>query len=115
MEIKAKYVNPQQSNSTFTTPSVSRYEDVRSTPAWAAKDLEAELEIGKTQITFYATSPFSREVASCSFTIHVRDIIPPRVYNCPTDFNVYLKADEKEKEVNVFVCINTPYTCEKIM
>ena len=63
--------------------------------------MEAELELGKTKITFYATSPFSREVASCSFTVHVRDTIPPRVYNCPTDFNVYLKDNEKQKEVNV--------------
>ena len=80
-----------------------RYEDVRSTPSWAAKDLEAELELGKTKITFYATSPYSREVASCSFTIHIRDIIPPRVYNCPTDFNVYLKDTEKEKEVRLIM------------
>ena len=76
-----------------------RYEDVRSEPSWAAKDLEAELELGKTTITFFATSPFSKESASCSFTVHVRDTIPPRVYNCPTDFNVYLKNNEKEKEV----------------
>ena len=73
---------------------------MRSEPPWAAKDLEAELELGKTRITFYATSPFSKEMASCSFTIHVRDTIPPRVYNCPTDFNVYLKDNEKEKEVS---------------
>ena len=78
----------------------NRYEDVKSDPQWAAKELEAELELGKTKITFYATSPYSKEVASCSFTIHVRDTIPPRVYNCPTDFNVYLKENENEKEVN---------------
>ena len=79
--------------------SLNRYEDVKSDPPWAAKELEAELELGKTKVTFYATSPFSREVASCSFMIHVRDTIPPRVYNCPTDFNVYLKDNEKQKEV----------------
>ena len=81
----------------------NRYEDVKSDPQWAAKELEAELELGKTKITFYATSPYSKEVASCSFTIHVRDTIPPRVYNCPTDFNVYLKENEKEKEVNSMI------------
>ena len=81
----------------------NRYEDVKSDPQWAAKELEAELELGKTKITFYATSPYSKEVASCSFTIHVRDTIPPRVYNCPTDFNVYLKENENEKEVNFMI------------
>ena len=77
--------------------------------------MEAELELGRIQITFYATSPFSREVASCSFTIHVRDIIPPRVYNCPTDFNVYLKADEKEKEVSLLVCIVIACNCMRVV
>ena len=38
-------------------------------------------------------------VASCSFTIHVRDIIPPRVYNCPNDFDVYLDDGQIEKQV----------------
>ena len=40
--------------------------------------------------SFTATSPNSNKVASCSFSIHVRDIIPPRVYNCPNDFDIYL-------------------------
>jgi hypothetical protein len=41
----------------------------------------------------------SDESASCSFTIHVRDTVPPRVYNCPTDFDVYLSEGETEKGV----------------
>jgi hypothetical protein len=56
------------------------------------------------QVTFQAISPVTDESASCSFTIHVRDPIPPRVYNCPTDFDVYLSEGETEKGVRV--CFN---------
>ena len=38
-------------------------------------------------------------MASCSFSIHVRDVIPPRVYNCPNDFDIYLDKGEIEKRV----------------
>jgi hypothetical protein len=49
---------------------------------------------------FTATSPNSNKVASCSFSIHVRDIIPPRVYNCPNDFDIYLdKGKQKYKKL----------------
>ena len=53
------------------------------------------------QVTFQAISPVTDESASCSFTIHVRDPIPPRVYNCPTDFDVYLSEGETENGVRV--------------
>ena len=79
-----------------------RYDRVKASPAWA-KNLEAELGLGRTQVTFQARSATSRAVASCSFTIHVRDTIPPRVYNCPTDFNVYLEPGVKEKKVLYFI------------
>ncbi len=60
-----------------------------SDPAWAKK-LEGELSLGKTLVTFQAMSPISDESASCSFAIHVRDTVPPRVYNCPEDFKAHL-------------------------
>ena len=77
--------------------NVDWYDRVKAAPAWA-KNLEAELGLGRTQVTFQARAA-SGQVASCSFTIHVRDTIPPRVYNCPTDFNVYLEPGVKEKKV----------------
>merc|ERR1712079_350134 len=79
--------------------NVNWYDRVKASPAWA-KNLEAELGLGRTQVTFQARSATSRAVASCSFTIHVRYTIPPRVYNCPTDFNVYLEPGVKEKKVS---------------
>ena len=76
-----------------------RYEYVRATPEWA-KRLEAELPLGKTLVTFQALSPVSDESASCSFTIHVRDTVPPRVYNCPNDFQVYLDEGQIKRQVH---------------
>ena len=78
--------------------NVNWYDYVKSYPPWA-KDLEVELGLGRTLVTFTATSPMSNEVASCSFTIHVRDIVAPRVYNCPNDFDVYLEEGQIEKQV----------------
>ena len=78
--------------------NVNWYDYVKSYPKWA-KNLEAELGLGKTLVTFTATSPLSNQVASCSFTIHVRDVIPPRVYNCPNDFDIYLDDGQIEKPV----------------
>mgnify|MGYP001160241281 FL=1 len=78
--------------------NVNWYDYVKSYPPWA-KNLEAELGLGRTLVTFTATSPVNDEIASCSFTIHVRDVIPPRVYNCPNDFDVYLDEGQVEKAV----------------
>ena len=50
-------------------------------------------------MTFTAASPATDEVASCGFTIHVRDVIPPRVYNCPNDFDVYLEDGQIDREI----------------
>ena len=79
--------------------NVNWYDYVKSYPPWA-KSLEAELGLGKTLVTFTATSPVGgNEVASCSFAIHVRDIIPPRVYNCPNDFDIYLDEGQIDKQI----------------
>lgn len=73
--------------------------NVRATPDWA-KDLEATLPLGKTLVTFQAMSPVTNEATSCSFTIHIKDTVPPRVYNCPNDFHVYLDEGQIKKQVN---------------
>ncbi len=77
--------------------NVNWYTNVKATPSWA-KELEAELGLGKTLVTFQALSPASSD--SCSFTVHVRDTVPPRVYNCPSDFNVYLDDGQVKRQVN---------------
>ena len=75
-----------------------------SDPAWAKK-LEGELSLGKTLVTFQAMSPISDESASCSFAIHVRDTVPPRVYNCPEDFKAHLvrrfPQNSRKKEITI--------------
>ena len=76
--------------------SNGRYSNVRSTPAWA-KELEAELAAGKTLVTFTAAS--GNDSDSCSLTVRVRDAVPPRVYNCPSDFNVYLDEGQVKRQV----------------
>jgi hypothetical protein len=79
--------------------NVNWYDNVKATPTWA-KELEAELGLGKTLVTFQATSPHSTaESDSCSFSVHVRDTVPPRVYNCPSDFNVYLDEGQVKRQV----------------
>lgn len=78
--------------------NVNWYEFVKATPDWA-KQLEAEMGLGKTLVTFQAMSPISEDSASCSFTIHVRDTVPPRVYNCPGDFSVYLDEGQEKRQV----------------
>lgn len=70
--------------------------------AWAKK-LEGELALGKTLVTFQALSPISDESASCSFTIHVRDTVPPRVYNCPKDFRAYLDEGQVKRQARPFL------------
>ena len=69
---------------------------MRATPAWA-KELEAELAAGKTLVTFTAAS--GNDSDSCSLTVRVRDAVPPRVYNCPSDFNVYLDEGQVKRQV----------------
>ena len=76
--------------------SNGRYSNVRSTPAWA-KELEAELAAGKTLVTFTAAA--GNDSDSCSLTVRVRDAVPPRVYNCPSDFNVYLDEGQVKRQV----------------
>ena len=82
--------------------NVNWYEFVKATPDWAKK-LEAELGLGKTLVTFEAMSPISEESASCSFTIHVKDTVPPRVYNCPNDFNVYLDEGQVKRQASCYM------------
>ena len=67
-----------------------------------AKKLEASLPLGRTVVTFTALSPAhsSAPSASCSFTIHVRDSVPPRVYNCPKDFRAYLDRGQTKRQVS---------------
>ena len=69
---------------------------MRATPVWA-KELEAELAAGKTLVTFTAVS--GNDSDSCSLTVRVRDAVPPRVYNCPSDFNVYLDEGQVKRQV----------------
>eukprot|EP00095_Tigriopus_kingsejongensis_P010187 maker-scaffold105_size367834-snap-gene-2.37 protein:Tk10187 transcript:maker-scaffold105_size367834-snap-gene-2.37-mRNA-1 annotation:"hypothetical protein DAPPUDRAFT_303147" len=78
--------------------NVNWYDFVKSTPDWA-KNLEGQLPLGKTLITFQALSPVTDESTSCSFTVHVKDTVPPRVYNCPNDFNVYLDEGQTKRQV----------------
>ncbi len=75
-----------------------------SDPAWAKK-LEGELSLGKTLVTFQAMSPISDESASCSFAIHVRDTVPPRVYNCPEDFKAHLvrRFPQKSRKKEIMI------------
>ncbi|XP_059084978.1 fibrillin-2-like [Tigriopus californicus] len=78
--------------------NVNWYDFVKATPKWA-KSLEGQLGLGKTLITFQALSPITEESASCSFTVYVKDTVPPRVYNCPNDFNVYLDEGQEKRQV----------------
>ena len=104
-----------------------RYSNVRSTPPWA-KQLEAELAAGKTLVTFTAVSgedhhainkglhsinrlnPLNirptasgNDSDSCSLTVRVRDAVAPRVYNCPSDFNVYLDEGQVKRQVGALL------------
>ena len=74
---------------------------MRSTPPWA-KTLEADLAAGKTLVTFTAVS--GNDSDSCSLTVRVRDAVPPRVYNCPSDFNVYLDEGQVKRQVLQAIC-----------
>ena len=100
---------------------------MRSTPPWA-KQLEAELAAGKTLVTFTAvsgeelhaitkgqysinrlkplnirSSASGNDSDSCSLTVRVRDAVAPRVYNCPSDFNVYLDEGQVKRQVGSLI------------
>ena len=83
---------------------------MRSTPAWA-KELEAELAAGKTLVTFTAVS--GNDSDSCSLTVRVRDAVPPRVYNCPSDFNVYLDEGQVKRQVSKVSLQSGAATCSE--
>jgi hypothetical protein len=44
---------------------------VDSIPAWG-KQLEADLHVGRTEVTFWAHSPIGNSSASCSVIVYVR-------------------------------------------
>ena len=82
-------------------------------PKWA-KQLEAEMKLGKHPLTFTAASPVGNKVilslssaqltsplqtASCSMTIHIKDTEPPRVVKCPQSFQEPLARGQMLKKV----------------
>ncbi|QQP56211.1 Uncharacterized protein FKW44_000800, partial [Caligus rogercresseyi] len=72
---------------------------VDSDPHWAVH-LEGELSRGKHVITFRARSPVNpRESAICQMLVHVKDIIPPNVTNCPKSFTDYLSPGQVMKRL----------------
>ncbi len=77
-------------------PSLCRFVD--ADPSWA-KQLEGEMTRGKHVITFSAHSPLSSQVSSCQMIIHVRDMEPPRVRQCPQSFAEYLPVGQRSKRI----------------
>ncbi|KAL6257191.1 hypothetical protein P5V15_012120 [Pogonomyrmex californicus] len=74
---------------TFDQPATDldwfRY--VRSKPSWGTR-LEANLEPGVHEITFYARHPVSKKQASCVLRIIVKGGEAPKVKDCPRDIEV---------------------------
>ncbi|GLG98922.1 Uncharacterized protein GBIM_05483, partial [Gryllus bimaculatus] len=73
-----------------------RYVD--SDPPWG-KQLEADLKVGTTTVTFTAHNPLDNSSASCSVLIFVRDTEAPRMTDCPQSFDVQLAPGEKSKVI----------------
>lgn len=73
-----------------------RYVDAE--PRWA-KQLEGEMTRGRHVITFRARSPMSSVSASCQIIIHVKDMEPPRVQQCPQSFTEMLAPGQSVKRI----------------
>lgn len=74
---------------TFDQPATDldwfRY--VRSKPSWGTR-LEANLEPGVHEVTFFARHPVSKKQASCVLRIIVKGGEAPKVKDCPRDIEV---------------------------
>ncbi|XP_077255902.1 uncharacterized protein LOC143893914 isoform X1 [Temnothorax americanus] len=74
---------------TFDQPATDldwfRY--VRSKPSWGTR-LEANLEPGVHEVTFFARHPVSKKQASCVLRIIVKGGEAPKVKDCPGDIEV---------------------------
>ncbi|XP_011867282.1 PREDICTED: uncharacterized protein LOC105561689 [Vollenhovia emeryi] len=74
---------------TFDQPATDldwfRY--VRSKPSWGTR-LEASLEPGVHEVTFFARHPVSKKQASCVLRIIVKGGEAPKVRDCPRDIEV---------------------------
>ncbi|CAB4069882.1 FBN1 [Lepeophtheirus salmonis] len=81
-----------------TNVNWERYVD--SDPVWAVH-LEGEMIRGKHVVTFRARSPVNpKESATCQMLIHVKDVIPPTVQNCPKSFIDYLSPGQVMKRIS---------------
>ena len=106
-------MRPERREETNNDLASSRY--VTAEPKWA-KQLEAEMKLGKHPLTFTAASPVGNKVisslkvptpqltsllqtASCSMTIHIKDTEPPRVVKCPQSFQQSLARGQMLKKV----------------
>ncbi len=56
---------------------------------------------GRHVITFRARSPASSTSATCQMIIHVKDMDPPRVKQCPDSFTEMLAPGQSTKKVNL--------------
>ncbi|KAL0119996.1 hypothetical protein PUN28_007986 [Cardiocondyla obscurior] len=74
---------------TFDQPATDldwfRY--VRSKPSWGTR-LEANLEPGVHEVTFFARHPVSKKQASCVLRIIVKGGEAPKVKDCPRDIEI---------------------------
>ncbi|XP_023315293.1 uncharacterized protein LOC106648523 [Trichogramma pretiosum] len=74
---------------TYEQPSTDldwfRY--VHSKPSWGTR-LEANLKLGRHEITFYARHPVSKKQTTCTLNITVQEGQAPKVNGCPSDIQV---------------------------
>lgn len=71
---------------------------VTSEPSWGMH-LRNTLPAGRTQVTFTAASPVSRNTISCSLTITILDQEAPKVHDCPNDQEIILNEGENARVV----------------
>ncbi|EZA47230.1 Fibrillin-2 [Ooceraea biroi] len=83
---------------TFPQPksNMNWWRYVNASPPWA-KQLEANLPVGTTVVTFTAWSPISNYTSTCRIVIRVRDTENPKVTMCPTSFEVNLSQGERNR------------------
>ena len=55
--------------------------------------------LGRHVITFRARSPMSSVSATCQIIIHVKDMEPPRVQQCPQSFTEMLAPGQSTKRI----------------
>lgn len=61
--------------------------------------LKNRLPVGRTDVTFTATSPVSGNTVSCSLTITIVDEEAPLVHECPSDQEIILNPGENAQVV----------------